>query len=197
MCRFSVVAATRAWVFDQALRVLNLVVGSGAQLVHSVSSVKCLSDLFVLLDKNLKFIGQVSVLVRKSCAVQLESIDFGCQVPVVALESLVRKLKLILFSARHSQVFICWANPSLDVVKRCCEVFVPSAFVVKTSWEFIFFWELDVKGFGLARLVAVLFDVIFSRTMEINLGCTKRLARSFQVKISHFSHFLYLAKLFL
>lgn len=85
----SVARAHRAGPLNLLVALVSLVLALLSQVVHTVTTVQCRSNLLVCLNEALKLDVQVPVLSLQHVAVVVQSIDFSPHIVIATLQRLV------------------------------------------------------------------------------------------------------------
>ena len=104
-----------------------------SESLDAVSSVECIADLFVSLNKSLKFSVKLNILTSEHIAVMLKGIDFSSVVSIGLAHRRSCESEVILFASAHCQIVVSGTGFSFDVIQLCGQALVTLNFLLGTS----------------------------------------------------------------
>ncbi len=104
-----------------------------SKVYNSVSSVEGRSNLLISLDKLLKLLVKVSVLLFQDANVLLESCDFSLNVSVSIEETGVAELNIIKLLSNDNNLVISGSVLAFKIKQKCAEFSVSLEFQVSLS----------------------------------------------------------------
>jgi len=159
-----------------------------AEVINTITSVQCCSDLFIGFYKTLEFHIDLHILSSQHIAVVLQCINFSSHVGVLISKGGIWETEIVLLASGCSKIIVSNSALLLKVIHVARQVSITTKLTLWSSYQVRFLSYFKIESSLCLTLFVQTTSILISWSKEIGICSFKSFSCSSKLKFTSVSH---------